>query len=104
MWEDLRSKWQRERSEVLRVALLALFAVAVKIATGVAPIAACFLAVMLMLPCAFVVLVIRTTIQPYTRGTKSCHRRTIRWNSLRLSRLFSFSFTKHNTIVSRRVH
>ena len=57
MWEDLRSKWQRKRSEVLRVALLALFAAAVKIVTGVGPIAACFLAVMLMLPCAFVVLV-----------------------------------------------
>ena len=57
MWEDLRSKWQRKRSEVLRVALLALFVVAMKIVTGVGPIATCFLAVMLMLPCAFVVLV-----------------------------------------------
>ena len=37
MWEDLRSKWQRKRSEALRVALLALFAVAVKIVTGVGP-------------------------------------------------------------------
>ena len=48
--------------------------------------------------------VIKTTIERDTRGTKSCHRRTIRWNSLRLSRSFSFSLTKHNTIVSRRVH
>ena len=48
--------------------------------------------------------IIKTTIERDTRGTKSCHRRIMRWNSPRLSRSFSFSLTKHNTIVSRRVH
>jgi hypothetical protein len=57
LWEEARSLWRRKQSEALRVALLALFAVVVQIVTGVGYVAACFLAVLLMLPCAFLVLV-----------------------------------------------
>jgi hypothetical protein len=57
LWEEVWSLWRRKRSEAQRVATLALFAAFVQVVTGVGYIAACFLAVLLMLPCALCALV-----------------------------------------------
>ena len=57
LWEEAKSWWRRNRSEALRVAMFALFAAFVQVVTGVGYIVACFLAVLLMLPCAFFALV-----------------------------------------------
>jgi hypothetical protein len=47
---------------------------------------------------------IRTTIEPYTSGAKSCRRRTMRWNSLRPSGYASLALTRHWTIFLLLVH
>ena len=58
LWEAARS-WSRENhGRVLNVAIFALLVVVIRIATGVGCVAACFLAVVALMPCAFLVLVV----------------------------------------------
>ena len=47
---------------------------------------------------------IRTTIEPYTRGAKSCGRRIIDGISLRLSGYASLALIRHWTIFLLLVH